>query len=198
MNADSTPSRPITRLLEEARDGDAVALDRVFDAVYAELVILSRRQRGRWRGAATINTTALVHEAYLKLVGRSALEISGRGHFFALAARAMRQILSNHARDRQALKRGGGHAQITLDGQLPVAASADAADTVATLVALDRALSELEETHPRAARVVECRFFGGMTVEETATALAVSDRTVKRDWEFAQAWLRVRLEGRPA
>lgn len=193
MTRTSPSTRRLTRLLEQARGGDDAALDRVFHTVYDELLELARRQRGRWHGEPSVNTTALVHEAYLKLVGRASLELKERGHFFALAARAMRQILSNHARDQRAQKRGGGQVEVTLQEGVSPDAAASVNGPAETLIELDRALTRLESTHPRAARVVECRFFGGMTVEETALALEVSGRTVKRDWEFAQAWLRLRL-----
>lgn len=194
--ADDTPlEMDVTRLLAQARDGDADALDRAFGHVYEELRALAERQRRRWTGDDTLNATALVHEAYLKLVGRSALDVRDRGHFFALAARAMRQILCNHARARKAAKRGGERDPVPLDG-LPGVMPDEAAggDEIESLIALDEALSGLEALHPRAGRVVECRFFGGMTVNETAAALDVSDRTVKRDWEFAQSWLFAALE----
>jgi RNA polymerase sigma factor (TIGR02999 family) len=195
MPPDTASTRHVTRLLEQARHGDGAALDQVFHAVYDELRLLARRQLGRWHGDPSVNATALVHEAYLKLVGRTPLDLAERGHFFALAARAMRQILSNHARDRKALKRGGESPVVTLDEGLAGGAPAPERGAAETLIELDRALTQLEATHARAARVVECRFFGGMTVDETAAALGVSDRTVKRDWDFAQAWLRTRLGG---
>lgn len=185
----------VTRLLAQAGAGDADALDLAFGHVYDELRALADRQRRRWTGDHTMNATALVHEAYLKLVGRSSLDLRDRGHFFALAARAMRQILCNYARDRKAAKRGGAHGAVPLDGLADVVPAAPAAgDGAEALIALDEALTRLDDLHPRAARVVECRFFAGMTVAETAAALDVSDRTVKRDWEFAQTWLYAALE----
>ncbi len=180
----------LTELLQQHEEGDAQALETVFARVYEELQQLARRQRQRWRGNETVNTTALVHEAYLKLVGHAELGLNGRAHFFALASRAMRQILCNYGREQRAQKRGDGQAKLELDeNRLAV----DMA-TLGRLAELDDALKSLEGKSPRACRVVECRFFGGMTVTETAAALDSSERTVKRDWEFAQAWLRRAME----
>ena len=172
---------PVTRLLAAARAGDDGALEQAFALAYDELAALAHRQRRRWTGHATLDTVALVNEAYLKLVG-PAPEVEGRTHFLALAAKAMRQILSNYARDQNALKRGGDAVRVTLDGL-------DAAEAAPSLVDLDDALVRLERVDARLAAVVECRFFGGLTVAETAEALGVSARTVKRDWALAQAWL---------
>lgn len=195
--ADAKPHEvDVTRLLARAGEGDENALDRAFGHVYYELRALAERQRHGWTGDHTLNATALVHEVYLKLVGRSPLHLRDRGHFFALAARAMRQILCNYARDRKAEKRGGEQEPVPLDG-LSEMVPAAAGDGLERLIALDQALARLAEFHPRAGRVVECRFFGGMTVAETAAALDVSDRTVKRDWDFAQTWLFAALEPRP-
>lgn len=183
--------RDLTRLLDRAGAGDSAAWNDVFERVYDELQLLARRQRGRWSGDLTLNTTALVHEAYLKIAGAGALSMRGRSHFFALASRAMRQILCNRARDRKALKRGGDRVPVTLDDAR--AAGVAEPDPGGRLEELDDALRRLEQRHSRAARVVECRFFGGLTVVETADALEVSPRTVKREWRFAQAWLQGEL-----
>lgn len=190
---DPTPAT-VTRLLDRAGAGDRAALDDVFRLVYRELQIIARRQRGRWDGDHTLGTTVLVHETYLKLVGQAPVSVTDRAHFFALAARAMRQVLCNYARDRRAAKRGGAEAPVTLDESVARDArqSVEQADL---LLSLDEALRALEDVHPRASRVVECRFFGGMTVEETGAALHVSVRTVKRDWALAQAWLHRAMEG---
>lgn len=193
MTDESRGPDTVEALLRRARAGDGRAMEEAFGHVYDELRLLARRQRVRWEGDFTLNTTALLHEAYLKLAGSPAPEIRERGHFFALASRAMRQILCNYARDRRARKRGGTANPVTLDTRIRDGAAVATAPE--TLIALDEALTRLEESHPRAGRVVECRFFGGMTVEETAAALEVSSRTVKRDWEFAQAWLHGRLGG---
>lgn len=191
------PLTTVSRLLEDLQDGDGDALERLFGIVYEELKAVAHRQRRQWRGNDTLNTTALVNEAYLKLIGPAALDVASRGHFFALAATAMRHILCNYARERQAQKRGGGYEHVPLDerraAQGPVDFSGEHADTLA---ALDAALRRLEQVDPRQSQVVECRFFGGLTVEETALALAISPRTVKRDWAMAQAWLQHEMEPR--
>ena len=194
----------ITRLLGELRQGSRHALDALLPLLYEELRILARGQRRRWRGNYTMDTTALVHEAYLKLVRQKSVSADNRAHFFALTSRAMRHILCNYARDRQARKRGGDHEVVEFDNALDVPAGATGStDGAAQLLALDSALARLNDVHPRRGRVVECRFFGGMTVADTATALGVSPRTVKRDWAAAQEWLReeidrLQMSGSPA
>jgi RNA polymerase sigma factor (TIGR02999 family) len=157
-----------------------------FEALYDELHALAHRQVRRSRPGATLSTTALLHEAYLKLEGVD--RVAGREHFFALAARAMRQVLVDHARERAAQKRGGGKIVVTLGGDEP-AVEADADE----LLALDSALSELASVDGRLARVVELRFFAGLSVEETAAALGTSTATVKRDWRAARAFLLAHL-----
>ena len=186
----------VTRLLHEARAGAPEAPDALFAHVYDELVVLARRQRARWTGDDTLDTRALVHEAYLKLVDGEQIGAEGRAHFFALAAKAMRHILSNYARDRRRLKRGGSAPHVGLDDAPTLAGPASdlVADHADTLVALDEALARFEAVSPRQARVVECRFYGQMSVEETAAALDVSPATVKRDWTLAQAWLHREVE----
>ncbi len=174
----------VTQLLAEARTGDKGALDRLFRQVYGELRRLAHKRRREWRGEETLNTTALVHEAYLKLVGRQAPHWESRGQFFASASRAMRQILINYAEMRHAAKRGGGKPHVSLD-DIPIASDKAAEE----LLILDRALDQLEELNPRQARVVECRFFAGLSVADTADALTISPATVKRDWAVASAWL---------
>lgn len=180
----------VTRLLAELQDGNDGVLSELFALLYEELRAVARRQRRRWRGDDTLMTTALVHEAYLKLVGQAGITSESRTQFLALAARAMRHILCNYARDRRAQKRGGGLEPVPLDelnaGGARVALSPERSDTLA---ALDEALRRLEHVDPRQGKVVECRFFGGLTIEETAAVLGVSPRTVKRDWAVAQAWL---------
>jgi RNA polymerase sigma factor (TIGR02999 family) len=137
-----------------------------------------------------MNTTALVHEAYVKLVRRRRVGCDSRDHVLALASRAMRHILVNHARAGRTQKRGGGFERLTLDSsRLPRDDASSAAEFPDILVVLDEALRRLEQVDPRRSQVVECRFFGGLTVEETAAALRISTRTVKRDWHVAQAWL---------
>jgi RNA polymerase sigma factor (TIGR02999 family) len=178
----------ISELLVAWRMGDADALNRLFPLVYEELKRIARRQRAGKRGGATLTTTALVHETYLRLVDQAGAEWADRAHFLALAARAMRQLLIDHARRHQAAKRGGAWRRVTLDvDQSPAISVADA--RAETLLTLDAALTRLAAIDERASRVVECRFFGGMTEQETATALGVTDRTVQRDWVKAKGWL---------
>ena len=185
---DETPSR-VVQLLAELADGHAASADQLFVLLYDELHAMAHRQRRRWRGDDTLETTAMVHEAFLKLVDQERITAESHAHFLAIAARAMRHILCNYARDRKAQKRGGGIEHVALDesrGDAPDHASYEPSEV---LVALDEALRRLQQVDPRQSQVVECRFFGGLTIEETATALGVSPRTVKRDWLVAQAWL---------
>lgn len=194
MMSSSTDST-ITELLQAAGAGDRNAADALLPLVYEQLKVLARRQRKRWHGAQSLNTTAVVHELYLKGVARQQLSADSRAHFFASAAKAMRHILCNHARDRSRQKRGGGIEHVNIDNGKDWLAVAEISDGESdTLEALDESLTALERLAERPARVVECRFFGGMSVEETAAALGISPRTVKRDWTFARAWLRRDLE----
>jgi RNA polymerase sigma factor (TIGR02999 family) len=195
MGVDPTPNGAAERLAE-IRDGDPVAVDRYFALVYDELHGLARRQRRRWQGNHTLNTTGLVHEAYVKLAAQKRIEAETPGHFLAIASRAMRHILCNHARAARARKRGGNLERLSLDSLHPAALPAPPLeDHSDVLVALDAALRRLEDIAPRQSRVVECRFFGGLTVEETGAALGISPRTVKRDWQVAQAWLHREIAG---
>ncbi|HIG74934.1 MAG TPA: sigma-70 family RNA polymerase sigma factor [Bacteroidetes bacterium] len=179
------PAGDVTALLAESRAGDSAAADRLLSAVYDELHRLAKVHRSRSRRDATLNTTALVHEAYFKLVDGDRLPFDGRAHFFSAAARAMRQVVVDDARKRGRIKRGGGERPTSLDR-----VGEPAADEPATeILALDEALRTFETLDPRAARVVECRYFAGLTVEETAEALGVSPTTVKREWAAARAWL---------
>lgn len=175
----------ITGLLAMARDGNNSAFDRLFEVVYRQLRALAHHRRERWYLDDTLNTTALVHEAYLKLVQHSRPHWHDRTHFFAAASRAMRHILINYAERRRAAKRGGSVPTESLEHN-PVADD----DTAEELIALDQALNNLEELGPRQARVVECRFFAGLPVAETAETLAISEATVKRDWVLARAFLK--------
>lgn len=188
---DTDPAhQAVARLLQELGDGDDGAVDELFAILYDELKELAARQRARWRGNYTLNTTALVHEAYVRLVGRSRIEVEGRAHFRALASRAMRHVLCDYARDATRRKRGGRLEKLPLDELLALPHEPCFSESQSlTLLALNDALRQLEEIDPRQSRVVECRFFGGLTIEETATALGISPRTVKRDWALAQAWL---------
>jgi RNA polymerase sigma factor (TIGR02999 family) len=174
----------MTRLLVEASAGDRQALDRLIPVVYGELRRLAHGYLQNERAGHTLQTTALVHEAYLRLVDQKHLQWQNRTHFFAIAARIMREILTEHARSRGRAKRGGGAVKFSLD-EAPVLSDRRAAE----LVALDDALRSLETIAPRKSRVVELRFFGGLTNEEVAEVLEISPRTVRREWNLAQAWL---------
>lgn len=180
----------IRRLLGELEQGNRAALDELYPHVYQALSQVAHRLRQRWQGDYTLNTTALVHEAYLKLVGQDQIRVESRAHFLALAARAMRHILINYARDQRTDKRGGAAEKLPFEemkltpGQ--VLLSPHQADE---LMALHRALRSLEKIDARQCQVFECRFFGGMTVDETAAAMGIARRTVNRDWAMAQAWL---------
>lgn len=177
------PSTPtITELFERAGNGDATASHVLFTSVYAELRRLARRQLAG-RGERTIDTTGLVHECYLRLAGSEA-GVRDRGHFFALAARVMRQVIVDAARERMAGKRGGGERPLALEG-IDVAELRDAVELIEVNDLLDR----LDNHAPRLARVVECRFFAGLTEPETALALGISERSVQRDWATARSWL---------
>jgi RNA polymerase sigma factor (TIGR02999 family) len=173
----------ITRLLEVVGEGRDEALDEVFEVVYPRLREIARARRRGWQGAHTLNTTGLVHEAYLKVAGRGGYE--SRAHFFATTARAMRQVLINYAEKRSARKRGGaGAVEVTLHDDDAVTDQA-----LEEILSLDDALRKLEALSERQAHVVECLFFAGLNVPETAEALDISPATVKRDWTTARAWL---------
>jgi RNA polymerase sigma-70 factor, ECF subfamily len=174
----------LTQLLERASSGDRHALDELLPLVYDELRRLAARYVGRERQPQTIQATALVHEAYLRLFKDERLKWENRAHFMGIAANSMRQILIERARARAAAKRGGQHDRITLDE-----AMVRAPEAPLDLLALDEALTRLAALDPQQARLVELRFFGGLTIEETAEALGVSPATVKRAWTAARAWL---------
>lgn len=174
----------VASLLDAARQGDEGALDEVFTIVYDELHRMAHSQRRRWDGDYTLDTTALVHEAYLKLVDQTGAQWNNRGHFMAVAAKAMRHILVNYAERRRAAKRGGNMQRVSLDDSNPV--SEEVAEEV---LALHEALERLGEVNERQAKVVEARFFAGLPIEDTAEALDISPATVKRDWSLASAWL---------
>ena len=181
----------VTGLLRAARAGDASAFDQALPLVYEELHRIARRLRHGWSGSDTLNTTALVHEAYVKLAGAGAHDFHDRVHFMAVAATAMRHILIDYARSRQTAKRGGAARIVDLaEIEASLAGDTGFSDTkAASLLALDRALLRLAEHSERQVHIVECRFFAGMTIPETAVALGISPATVKRGWAMAQAWL---------
>jgi RNA polymerase sigma-70 factor, ECF subfamily len=178
-------NQDVTRLLERLSGGDSRAADVLLPVIYDQLRALAGSFLRRESPGHTLQTTALVHEAYLKLVVQDQAKYQGRAHFFAVAAQAMRRILVNHARDANRLKRGGGLRRVDLDESMTVATSEPEVD----LVGLDECLERLAALDARKARTVEMRFFAGMTVEDTAEVLGVAPATVKRDWEFARAWL---------
>ncbi len=186
-----TSQATVTRLLGEVQGGDRAALDALFPLVYDALRERAHRQRQRWQGDYTLNTTALVHEAYLKLVDQAHAGWESRAHFLGVASKAIRHILIDHARSRKSERRGGHVQKLSLD-EMQAALGGEIAMTEERadgLLALEEALKTLNTVSEREARIVECRFFGGMTVEETAKALGVSPRTVRRDGAVARAWL---------
>lgn len=187
MTTSSEPGE-ITRLLIAHRQGDDRALEELIPIVYTDLRRIARQQLARLRPGNTLDTTALVHEAYLKLVDHRLVELADRRHFFAIAARSMRDILVDEARRRSARKRGGGAARVPLDR-----AELGVDDQIETLLAIDRALTRLGRIDGRLVRVFECRFFAGYTEEETAVSLELPLRTVQRDWMKSKAWLRREL-----
>jgi RNA polymerase sigma factor (TIGR02999 family) len=180
-----TPStNDITGMLADWGAGDRDATDHLVSLLYTELRRIAHRQLRFEHPGHTLNTTALVHEAYARLADQTRMRWKNRGHFFAVAVGAMRRILVDHARKRQAFKRGAGAVMVTLDAEVP------GGDIQADeLVAIDEALSRLAAIDERLSRVVECRFFGGLSEEETAAALGITSRTVRRDWIKAKGWL---------
>lgn len=174
----------VTQLLIGWSEGDRDAFDRLLPLVYQELKRMADRYLRRERSDHTLQSTALVHEAYLKLIDQRHVRWQNRAHFFGIAAQAMRRILVDHARDRQAEKRGGGAVKLSLDDEL------DLSDRRASeLIALDDALNTLMEMDAQKSRIVELRFFGGLSIEETAEVLGVGTATVIRQWRLAKAWL---------
>ncbi|MCU0305066.1 MAG: ECF-type sigma factor [Thermoanaerobaculales bacterium] len=180
----------MTELLLAYRDGDREAFDRLVPLLYDDLRRIAHWQLRRGRSSPTMGTTVLVHEIYLKMADQRSLDARDRGHFLAISAHAMRQVMADHARRRTAAKRGGAAQPVPLD-EAPEIADGQARH----LLDVDRALSELARHSDRMARIVECRFFAGYTEEETAEALDLSLRTVQRDWMKARAWLREALDG---
>ena len=196
----------ITQLLLQWRDGDESALNKMTALLYQELRALAQRHLQRERPNHTIQRTALVHEAFLRLLNQQSVDLQSRGHFFALASSIMRRILVDHARARSASKRGGGAPVLSLDhieepGDADETAPTSGRDSIpeqpqgddTDIAAIDEALTRLAILDPRQAQIVEMRYFGGLTIEETARALDISDATVKREWTLARAWLRREL-----
>lgn len=180
---------PVTRLLHDASHGNRAAFNELLPLVYDELRRVAQNQMARERADHTLSATALVHEAYVKLIGQERVEWAGRSHFFAIAAQAMRRVLVTYAEARRAAKRGGGAAHVSLDAAAPALTVAQAED----VLDLDEALQRLAVFNERGARVVEYRFFGGLSHPEIAEVLGVSEVTVRRAWTAARAWLRREL-----
>ena len=180
----------ITALLSDLKEGAEPAIDQLIPHIYEELREMAHRQLAGEHGVRTLQTTALVHEAYVKLVDDTQVTKKGRAYFFASASRAMRRVLVDQARKRKAGKRGGGEAHVSLhEAEIAI-------DNFAgSLLDLNEALDELASMSERQARVIECRFFGGLGVKETADALNISERTARNDWTIARAWLHRRLQG---
>ena len=186
-----TGAPAVTELLVAWGQGDRAALEQLIPLVYDELKQMARRHVACERGQ-TLQATALVHEAYMRLVDQRSVSWQNRAHFFAIAARLMRRILMNRARRRHAAKRGGAAADLSVDD-----VEIESGEAAFDLVPLDAALTRLETVDPRQGRIVELRFFGGLTEEEAAQALGVTDRTVRRDWVKARAWLNRWLSDEP-
>ena len=184
------PSAEITTLLKAWSDGDPAALERLAEKVYPELRLMARRYMRNERLGNTIQATALVHEVYLRLVDVTNVEWRERAQFFAMAAQMMRRILVNAAHARAAQKRGGRMPKVNIDETAVLSPSPDR-----SILALDEALTVFSRLAPRQAKVVELRYFGGLTEEEIVAALNISPRTVRRDWDFARAWLLQELNG---
>ncbi len=179
----------VTRLLQQWRAGDQTALEKLTPLVYDELRRLAHNYMSRQSPGHTLQTSALINEAYLRLIDQQDIEWEGRAHFIAVSAQAMRHIMVDYARQKCSAKRGGGAQKVTLDeGAVKFREHAE------QLVALDEALQALTELHPRRAKVVELRYFGGLNNREAAEVLAISEATVQREWRFAKAWLYRELE----
>ena len=177
-------SQEVTQLLADWGKGDRSALDRLFPLVHSELRRIAQRQMNQERASHTLQATALVNEAYLKLVGQQGLAWQNRAHFFAVSAQVMRHILIDHARAHARDKRGGGAIQVSLNDVAVIAE-----DQSSYFLALDEALRQLENLDPQKGKIVELRYFGGLSIEETAEVLNISPRTVRREWQRSKAWL---------
>ena len=183
----------ITQLLAKWSDGNQAALDELYPLVYEELHRLARRYMSRERKGHTLQTTALINEAYVRLVDQRNVQWANRSHFFAISAQIMRRILIDHARRHAYAKRGGGARQVSLDETAAVIQ-----DNLSEFLRLDEALTSLAQLDPRRSQVVELRYFGGLNNEEIADVLKISENTVIRDWNMARAWLYRQLSGSPA
>jgi RNA polymerase sigma factor (TIGR02999 family) len=181
----------VTQLLLDWSNGNKTAMEKLLPLIYGELRRIARNYLNREREGHTLQTTALVHEAYLKLIDQRSVHWQNRAHFFAIAAQAMRRILLDHARRHVTEKRGGEGRKISLDDAESPSLSPDE-----NLIALDHALNKLAEIDPQASRIVELRYFGGLTVEETAEVMELSPRTVKREWAMARGWLYRAITGK--
>lgn len=188
MSSSGSPPDDTVQLLRRWSDGDLSARDVLMSQVYDELRALARRALSREQNANTLQPTALVHELYVRLIGQSAVDIRDRGHFFAVSATVMRHILVDHARARQAQRRGGGAIQVEMKDAIA------STNPDMDILAIDQALARLEALDARKARVVEMKFFAGLTEHEIAGILNVGRATVERDWAFAKSWLQIQME----
>jgi RNA polymerase sigma factor (TIGR02999 family) len=186
----ATPEE-VTQMLIDWSNGDQTALDKLIPVVYTELRKLADKRLRRRRPDYTIQTTALVHEAYIHLIDCNNIDWKNRAHFFGVAAQLMRNVLVDYARKQASSKRGGGMYRLTLDDSLKISDEQDV-----DLMALDEALLKLEDFDPQKNRIIEMRYFAGLTIEETAEALGISATTVKREWSFAKAWLHREIKRR--
>lgn len=178
----------LTKLLQASNEGNREALDQLLPIVYDELRRIARHQLSKERANHTLQATALVNEAYMKLIGQHSVDWHNRAHFFSIAAETMRRILVNHAVERNAQKRGGGATIVSLEEEIDFIHQRDL-----DVLALDDALKKLEEFDKTQAKIIELKFFGGMTNEEIADVMGVSDSTIKREWRMAKAWLQSRM-----
>lgn len=179
----------VTELLQASNEGSREALDKLLPIVYDNLRQIARHQLSRERQNHTLQPTALVNEAYLRLIGQHSVDWQNRAHFFSIAAETMRRILVNHALEKNRLKRGGGATIVSLDEEIDYIHQKDL-----DVLSLDDALNRLEQFDQKQAKIVELRFFGGMTNEEIANVLGVSDSTIKREWRIAKAWLQSQMQ----
>lgn len=185
MTNSDPPGRSITRMLQEWSNGDREVLEELMPLVHSELHRQAHNYLRREHPGHTLQTSALINEAFIKLIDQKTPDLESRTHFFAIAARAMRQVLIDYARAKQSKKRGGDRVRVTLDEKTAVYADKDSVD----LLALDEALTRLGQIDPLQVRIVELRYFSGLTLEETAAALEVSRSTVAREWSIAKVWL---------